>query len=393
MALSLVMLFLVLVSGCGGDKDTGNEENSASGSQLTKQDCGVLLDTSAWDVFSDLARRASAGTEIPASEYNQFGNQPTMNYWIKSASDSAPPPKRIGHWVELTFWQELGLERPRKPGGDLRVMMTSYRYSYENTDRINQFITDYSNNQESCKMLALAQKWVSPETLPNNPTIHFLPAKAELRIFENHILVDTGSAVSASPGQLNRQIASLFYRGYGSISGDNPIDTDGGKSIANSLRTLCNEGYASWIGDMTNVYFFKDHPTLGAVEMAAEDSFHKGREVISKMNTKLAPVLDSETKIQEMGQNFSRDLASSHSFTRGGYAMVATIAGHLGEERLIKAQGSVSDFLAAFQEAALMNPVPAPVPGRPGVANHQTLPALYPEVYEWLMEQLAKEGL
>ncbi len=74
-----------------------------------------------------------------------------------------------------------------------------------------------------------------------------------------------------------------------------------------------------------------------------------------------------------------------------GYAMAATIARHLGEDRLVQVRDSVSGFVSAYQEAALMNPTPLPVPGRPGVSNNETMPPWSPEVFDWLMELLANE--
>ena len=47
-------------------------------------------------------------------------------------------------------------------------------------------------------------------------------------------------------------------------------------------------------------------------------------------------------------------------------------------------------FVAAYQEAALLNPDPAPTPGDIGVELDRTVPPLNPEVYSVLMATLEK---
>lgn len=393
-----IALFLLLASwGCGGDPDTGNGTKSddkaqeTSGIQLTKSNCSAVIKTGAWDMFSELGRKATSGKSMALEEFETFGSEASMAYWLQSSDEQPIPAERLGLWVELTFWDQLGRTGDKKSGPNERTMAKFYRFDFDNADRINTFITDYSSNQESCKMQELAQKWLAPDNVPQPMVIHFLPGKPELRIYKNHLLVDVGAAVSASPEQLNRQLVSLLYRNYQTINGKNPIEVDGADSVTNALRVFCNEGIASWVGDMPHVFFYSSHPSLGKVDMAPEDIFHSGRQVINLMNSNFAPFIDSESDLQANAQQFVRGMAASQAFTKGGYAMAATIVGHLGEERLVQEKSSVSGFISAYQEAALMNPNPLPVPGRPGVKNNVTMPPFSPEVFDWLMKILANE--
>jgi len=313
-----------------------------------------------------------------------------MALWLKSTDGDAPPPELLGRWIELAFWDELGRTGPRKKGANARTMSISYRYSYDNLAKINKYISDYSSDQKGCQLLELAQKWLDTDKIPQPLILHFFPGKPELRILENNLFLDTGAAVSTPPDIMNRQIVSLLYRNHQALRGENPIEVNGALAITNSLRTFCNEGIVNWISDMPNVYFTGNHPTLNKIEIASEDMFHSGRNVIGLVEKNIPEFIKSDAKLQANGQEFARSLAASHSFTKGGYAMAATIAGHLGENRLVQVKGSVSEFVAAYQEAALLNPDPLPYPGRPGVANHQTMPPFSPEVFTWLMEILAK---
>jgi len=44
-------------------------------------------------------------------------------------------------------------------------------------------------------------------------------------------------------------------------------------------------------------------------------------------------------------------------------------------------RNSPPEFIAAYQEAALSNPDPAPIPGDPGVDLADTVPPLQPEIF------------
>ena len=68
--------------------------------------------------------------------------------------------------------------------------------------------------------------------------------------------------------------------------------------------------------------------------------------------------------------------------------MASVIAAQLGEDRLRTSGRSVPAFVAAYQEAALLNPVPLPVPGALGVDLTQTVPPLDPEVFAKLHQLL-----
>ena len=66
------------------------------------------------------------------------------------------------------------------------------------------------------------------------------------------------------------------------------------------------------------------------------------------------------------------------------------ISHRLGEDRLRQASRSVPGFLAAYQEAALLNPDPAPSPGLPGNELFETVPPLNPELFDKLHAMLSR---
>ncbi len=386
--LMLPILFL-LCTGCGNKTD---DQKSSQAHSKTKSECSIAIDTSAWELFCNLGDRATAGKDVSTQEFADFGRQPSVALWLESNESMSMSYTRLGSWVELTFAEELGRTGEGRIGSTAKSMVELYRFSYDSADKIDKFIADYISNQGRCRLIELAQKWISPENIPPSLTIHFLPGKSDIHLVEDNLIVDTGAAVSSSPDQMNRNLVALMYDEYQAIAGGNPVDLFGSQAIANSLRTLCNQGISSWISDMPNNFFYQDHPTLGNINIIPEDIFFKGRKVVGMLDRNISNILLGKNELHPLGNELALHLNATKSFQRGGYTMAATIAGNLGEEKLLEVRGSVSEFVSAYQKAALMNPSPLPVPGQAGISNYQTMPPLAPDVYEWLIDMLVKEG-
>jgi hypothetical protein len=129
---------------------------------------------------------------------------------------------------------------------------------------------------------------------------------------------------------------------------------------------------------------------LYKVKIIPEEFYLKAQRALGMMNRQLGPILADEDILIEKGQAFARHLAGRNAFSQTGFAMAAVISFHFGDERLREARGSVPAFLATYQEAALLNPVPTPAPGTPGVELYQTVPPLEPEIFTRLHALLTK---
>jgi hypothetical protein len=101
-------------------------------------------------------------------------------------------------------------------------------------------------------------------------------------------------------------------------------------------------------------------------------------------------MLADESLLEKNGRELARTLVAMSAYGQTGYGMAAVIAARLGEDRLREVSRSVPAFLAAYQESAVLNPVPAPVPGARGVELWQTVPPLDPEVYSALYTLLVE---
>jgi hypothetical protein len=108
------------------------------------------------------------------------------------------------------------------------------------------------------------------------------------------------------------------------------------------------------------------------------------------MNRQLGKMLDDEADMAKRGRIFAEHMAGMNAYSQTGYGMSAVISARLGEDRLRKASRSIPGFLAAYQEAALMNPVPAPLPGQMGQELHETVPPMEPEMFTKLHALLTR---
>jgi len=158
--------------------------------------------------------------------------------------------------------------------------------------------------------------------------------------------------------------------------------------VANSIRVMMNEGIIGFIEDQPNTIFAPDHPKLGSVNIVPEFVFEHGAKAISLFNTHIPSMLADEKIMEKNATNLARTFIASSSLNQGGYCMSATIATHLGKEVLRDAAGSPTAWLAAYQKAAKMNPVPYPQPHEAMDQMHLCMPPLDDDVYDGLQEIL-----
>ena len=183
-------------------------------------------------------------------------------------------------------------------------------------------------------------------------------------------------------------MASLLYRNHQIIDGENPAVLEGGASVAHAFRVAANEGLAGWIARNPYTEFRDDHPRLGSIKVIPENIFQTARRVL-EYGGRLFPDMVADPAVMEArGRSFTNFMTGQNAYGSLGYAMAAVIEARWGEERLREAGRSVSGFLAAYQEAAAANPVPAPEPGTEGVSLPETMPPFEPAVFDGLMALL-----
>ncbi len=383
----ILFLLTLTVSACSRDAATEGKPSSQAADPVA--DCALTTDTSAWTAFKEVADRIAAGADVTKEELIAFGNLPTVTLWRHSMEPGGFPALLVGNWLEGTFWEELDRKERQKRSANRTIFTRSYHYSLNHRDRIDRRLAELTGPRK-CDVSEIARFWIEPGLLPQTLTIHFLPAKAEIRIFEGSLLVDTGLVGASRVDQLIRQMAALLYSRYQSLPGPNPIMVEGDEAVAHSFRLLMNVGVACWIEQAATLEFDRGHITLGKTGSIPEEFFLTTQDAIGLMNRKLGSMLDDEARMAEEGTAFAKRLARSEAFSATGYGMSSVIAARLGEDRLRQVSRSVPAFLAAYQEAAAANPFPIPVPGDLGHELFQTVPPLDPDIFTKLHAMLTR---
>lgn len=365
---------LILMAGCGGgEKD------------VVVDTCQVAVDTTAWPAFLALADRMDSGREVPPAEKEAFADQPTVALWRRGLAPHIPTPLNVGNWLDAAF-AAAGAERGRtKQNANRRMLSDSYRYSFANRAEVDSLLADF-RNEGACRLARLTDAWIDPAKLPaTGLAVSFLPAQAEIRLTEDTLLVDTGVLVAGGLEQAVDQMASLLYRNYQTIDGPVPNTLTGAEALAHVFRIVTNEGVAGWIARTLDTEFRTDHPRLGDIGVIPESYYQTARRVQDLADRMLPGMFADPQVMESSGLPFTNFLVGQNAFSPLGYGMASVIVTHHGEERLKEVAHSVPGFLAAYQEAALLNPAPHPVPGNPGTSLPETMRPFPDEVFTALM--------
>jgi len=372
---------IVLALGSLGCQDNGTQDVDQT-TGASPRDCAVTIDTRPWSAFHSMAARMSRGEAVPEAELNAYGMLPAVESWRRSLAPNVPQPGNVANWLQTPWLTELGKSGKRKMPANRIIMGRNYLYSYNHAAIIDSLLDQYTAGPQACDLADLVARWLSPGNIPSPLVLNVLPAMAEIRMFEDEVYLDTGVLVAGGLTQTNRSIATLLYRNLEAIPGTNPLEAEGEQAIAECLRVIVNEGIAGWIEQTTQVSFDREHPSLCKVRIVPTDFYRKAQQTIDRFADQLPKLLADPATMTAHGSDFARGMAGANSFSKTGIAAAELIVARLGEERLHEIRGSVPDFWAAFQEAALLNDNPAPALGTAGVPLYESLTPLAASLYE-----------
>ena len=384
---------LLLLGSCGGDDGkSGQEAGPRSQSPAAGHDCAAQVNTDAWDGFLDLARRLDSGQEVTSAEVADFCSGQVMAAWLESISNRTPrEPLHMEQWLKGAFWDKVGQGRPRKDSAEARSYYQDLRFNFDHREGIQERIDEFAGAGRQCNVLEKARFWLDEDKIPDPLVVSFVASQPQLRSHHGLLLVDTTVLLASSPRQLEAQLVALLYRERQVMDGPNPLELTGAPSIAHTVRLLLNEGVSGYIEDMPSTTFSSVHPYLSTVHIVPEEVFRLGIRAVGYLSHTLELIADDPAQLEAKGKEIGRSLVAMGALNRGGYAMAATIAGHLGEERLAGLSQDPAGFIAAYQEAALQNQTPLPRPGDPGHELHETMPAFSAKAYDQLMAFLQEE--
>lgn len=391
----LAALVLVGLTGCDNQQSEAEATGPAgatpeAAADSPVRDCQVTVNARPWAVFRDLADRMAAGQPAPQSDLEAYANLPAVTAWRNSRAPYVPTPGRIAAWLEDAWWEEQGRPGRKKINSESRSMGRGFRYCQSHGRQITDLVKEFSDTTSTCRIRELADTWLGPERSPRPLVLNLMPAKPEIRTFEGEIFVDTGVLMAGGAEQTARQVVALMYRDLAAVRGANPVDSEGEQVIAECFRVMMNDGVAGWIEKSLQTFFGQGHPTLAEVNIIPEDSFRGAQNAVGRMSTWLPDILADPANMTERGHTFARYLVASGGFTNLGIAMAEVIVGRLGEDRLRQVRRSVPDFLAAYQEAARLNPEPVPDPGTVGISLYESVMPLPEDLYGQLHELLSR---
>jgi hypothetical protein len=378
------LLAILLVIGSPGCGDSPREQPPAT----TAAD--AVVDASGWLAFKEIGLRITGGEQLSLAELAELGEQPAFTRWRQSNEGAVVRADRVGRWLEAAFADELGRTGPRKINADRRELARSYRYSFANRDEVDRKLNAFIEQQGYAQVLAGGHHWIGADRLPRPLKIDFLPAKPEIRFHDGRFLIDTGVLAAGGTDQLIRNLISLLYRNLGVLPGASPLEFSGEEAVAQSFRVMLNEGIASWLDDEPRTYFLRNHYKLKKVNPVPEDYFNLAIETIERFEATLPPLFADPAQMQEKGLFVADGLAGSGAFTKTGFSMATTIARRLGAQRLHEVRHSIPGFLAAYQEAARLNPQPLPQVGTPGQEAFACMPPLTEDLYQQLHDLLVR---
>ena len=388
-ALVLTAMLALGLAGCAQEdkSDTAAQNNS---SDKNARDCQITVNAAPWTAFAAMANQMAAGHEVPRADLEAYCEMPAVTAWRQSQAPNVPRVGNMANWIEGAWWDELGKTGKRKLNSNRVTLGRGYRYSQENSAEIDALVAEFTSGNRVCEIRDLADVWLTPANIPSPLVLNFLPAMAEVRIFEDEIFIDTSVLRAGGAEQTVQQVVTLLYRKLEAVPGDSPIEVDGEQAIAECLRVMMNEGVAGWIEQTTAVHFDRKHPSLYKVVIIPEDFFRKAQETARNLENHLPALFADPAVMNSNGESFARMLTGNNAFSQTGIAMATVIVARLGEERLLAVRRSVPDFFAAYQEAALMNTSPAPEPGAAGIELYESVPALSPAIYEPLLALVKK---
>jgi len=383
-SLILLATTTLVMTGCGDRSQQSSQKTDRASDNVSSVDCPVEINIATWAVFADIADRLAAGQTVPRAEIDAYSILPVVTKWRGSQAPHAPQAKNLANWIEAAWWEEQGHTGRQKLSTNRVVLGRLYRYSQEHRAEIDAMLDEFQSTGLACQAYDQAVSWIDPALIPNPLIINFVPSAAEVRIFEGEVFIDTSVLRAGGPHQVSRQITALLYRKFGTLAGTNPRETTGAASVAECMRLFMNEGIAGTVESTLTIEFDSEHPSLYKIHIIPDDFFRKTQETVANLNKWLAPLIDDDEAMASGGIEVARALIGNNAFGQTGLGMTAVITGRLGEERLHQVNGSVPMFLAAFQEAALLNADPVPDPGLLGIEYFESVPPFQPAVYQGL---------
>jgi hypothetical protein len=360
---------------------------------MARNPCPVRIDHSAWDGFRDLAVQLQAGQKPPLEAYDQLRRHPAYLKMQEVVGRAKLNKYVLREAMQAVFGDSGRALTDSSLGSGFSLEGTCF-YLSGHLGSVDSLMARISGSGEICRTIDLLRPYLPATEMPDTLRLEFLAMRPEVHLIGDQVYVDAGLSLAAGLGQLSRILASLIYRHQVGADLPSPEDLEGEKAVAGAFQKLSIEGIATWLEDYPNLVFASGHPFLGRTDSRRNNPLQRATTTLTAMERFLTILREHPEELVKKGRVVHDLLLGNSAYSPLGYSMALLIVARFGEERLQEVAGSPSAFLAAYQEAALMNRQPS-APALPAQFDPELagLPALDPEnftqVMAWLKSSLA----
>ena len=388
----LLLVGLLLTMGACGDGGHGDDRTDAeTGGARLARGCALVIDDHSLQAFYALADRVAAGQEVPLEEMTDLVSEPIWDRWRRSFEPEPLAAARVGRALFIALRGREDLPDRLRDKAAPSDLVGNYKLTLERREQIVPFVDAFIAEEIGCEVFGVLSPWLDASAMPDTVRIDVLVGHPEIRLYEDHVMLDAGLAWAAGREQLVRFLASVIYRDRDTIDGRDPDHARGEAILLETLRLVRNEAIPSLLDRMTEVTFDPRHRLLaGASPQPDEICLQAQRSIIS-----LDSALDHVRSLAEPGDedwmHLYRLFVGARSVQPTGWYMARVIEERFGQERLAAAKASVADFFAAYQEAALQSP-PEPSAADGTLAWYlETAPRLSADNAAWLDVELRRQ--
>ncbi len=378
---------LLFVAACGGGGDSQPQKNAA-GNVFRAEDCALVINDEALADFYDLADRVAAGEEVDVEAMGAVVARPVWDRWRRSFEPEHLTASRVGRALFIALRGRDALPERIRDKTAPSDLIGNFRVTLDQRERIEAFVEAFRTDELACGVFTVLADWIEPSAMPDTLRIDLMVGHPEIRLYEDHVMLDASLAWAAGRNQLVRFLASTVYRDVATIAGRDPDKAKGSGILLETLRLVRNEAVPAYLDDLIEVTFDPRHRLMANASPVPDQVCLQAQRTIISLDASLHHVLALPDAGDEDWTQLYRLFVGGRSIQPCGWYMARVIESRFGRDRLVAATRTVADFFAVYQEAALLSPAePTTATGSVGWFL-ETAPPFSAENAAWLDREL-----
>lgn len=375
---------LLLTAACG---DRAAERSEVAGGP-TVLPCAVTVDDQALRAFYGVADRVAAGQTVTVEDLGDLAATPVLDRWRRSYAPEEIPAAWTGRMMYLALVGEDQLPERLKAKSRRADLMLAYEVTLEQRRHIEDFAAELASGDILCGIRDEIEPWLGPGVLPDTLRVELLASFAEIRLFEDRLLLDGGLAWASGREQLPRFLAAILYKELGEVAGKAPANVSGDAILLESLRLITNLVAPAMIERSDQIVFDKRHRLLGMSAPSPTVIADQAHRTLESLAPGLTRVRRLASTTDEDWLQLYRLFVGAQSWQATGWYLGQVIDQRLGRERLHQAVRHPADLIAAYQEAARSTDGSTTAEPHTMRWYFDTAPALADDDARWLEDRL-----